>query len=281
MLNENEEGCCGPAVSTDITSVADDEVLVPASSGRQADSWEVEISTVDQCSKAPSELLAQIEVLAKVKIDALMDKFPNIEWLAYLIGDKNQPLVVQDLYIPQQDVTGTSVDNIQCPEFNTLSIIGVIHSHHGMGTGFSGTDHAWINQNHNLSIVVAKNGIAGQFRWKTPCGSLKIIPVKCRVKYDLEFDKEVFLQESTPRIKPKSYATSQSYSYQNGRMVPTQTTWPQSSGRIHSSDQAKYVAGVSVKEAARASDPIHIKPVKGFEDEQSLVAAMEEAFSLE
>jgi hypothetical protein len=275
LHGKNDSTCCG---ATDITNPAEDEVSTPASTTGRADSWEVEIPTVEACSKAPSEVLCQIEVLAKVKIDALMDKFPNIEWLAYLIGDRANPLVVQDLYIPQQDVTSTSVDNIQCPEFNTLSIIGVIHSHHGMGTGFSGTDHAWINQNHNLSIVVAKKEIAGQFRWATPCGSMKIIPVKCRVKYDLEFDKEVFLQENTPRIKSKAYTPVQSYSYQNGRMVPTQTTWPVSPGRIHSSDQAKYVAGVSVKEAAAGSQ---ILPVKGFEDETSLVAAMEEAFSLE
>lgn len=242
-----------------------EEVVCGAKAGSASDSWEVEIPVIEQCSKAPAELLAQIEVLAKVKIDALMDKFPNIEWLAYLIGDRSDPLVVKDLYIPQQDVTGTSVDNIQCPEFNTLSVIGVIHSHHGMGTGFSGTDHAWINQNHNLSIVVAKNGIAGQFRWSTPCGGLKIIPVKCRVKYDLEFDKEVFLQENTGKINNKPFGVYKNQSYSASRYFPE-------SGRVQTADQAKYVAGVSVKSAAIAA--------KGFEDEQSLVAAMEEAFGL-
>ena len=43
------------------------------------------------------------------------------------------------------------------------------------------------NQNHNLSLVIAKNGVAGQYRWKTPCGGLKIVDAKVKVIYPYFF----------------------------------------------------------------------------------------------
>lgn len=240
--------------------VTEDIEEVVCGAGNRSGAWEVEIPVIEQCSKAPAGLMVSIEVKAKAKIDALMEKFPAIEWLAYLIGNQADPLVVQDLYIPDQDVTSTSVDNIQCPEFNNLSVIGVIHSHHGMGTGFSGTDHTWINQNHNLSIVVAKDGIAGQMRWTTPCGGIKIIPVKCRVKYDLDFDKAVFLGEVEGKIKKKSYTTSytNTYHYVGGEVVPLNKA------------QSSYVGAGSIKKDKRDK--------RGFTSETSLFDAINEAF---
>jgi hypothetical protein len=138
----------------------------------------------------------------------LMKKYPNIEWLAYLLGDKNEPYIVKDLFIPQQSVTATSVTNIVCPEFNNLPVIGVIHSHHGMGNGFSGTDHEWINQNHDISLCIAKSGIAGQVRVKTPCGALKIVSAKVIVRFPkINYDFEGWMKESTEKIGTIKYQT--------------------------------------------------------------------------
>jgi len=171
------------------------------------DSWEVDVDTVHECSKVPKEQKILVEFLAKRKIDSLMKKYPSIEWLAYLIGDRENPYTVKDIYIPKQEVTSVTVDNINCPEWNDLSVIGVIHSHHGMGNGFSGTDHEWINQNHNISLCIAKTGIAGQVRFKTPCGALKIIPAIIKIKYpELNFDFEAWLKESSEKIKEKHSA---------------------------------------------------------------------------
>jgi hypothetical protein len=172
------------------------------------DAWEVEIDVVTECSKVPKVQDVFVELLAKKKIDMLMKKYPNIEWLAYLLGDKNEPTVVKDLFIPQQQVTTTAVTNIVCPEWNTLPVIGVIHSHHGMGNGFSGTDHEWINQNHDVSLCIAKSGIAGQVRVKTPCGSLKIVPAKVIVRFPkIDYDFKGWMAESTKKIETKRYQT--------------------------------------------------------------------------
>ena len=174
------------------------------------DSWEVEIDKVHNCDKVPAKQKVLIDLFVKRKINALMKKYPNIEWLAYLLGDKKEdPYHIVDIYIPNQEVTATTVDNIQCPEFNDLPIIGVIHSHHGMGNGFSGTDHEWINQNHNISLCIAKSGIAGQVRMTTPCGALKIIEADIRVKYpDDEFDFNNWVGEETKKIKTRTYQSN-------------------------------------------------------------------------
>ena len=171
------------------------------------DSWEVKIDTVSDCSKSPDNVVIWVKPIAKAKIDALMEEYPNIEWLAYLIGENN---IVEDIFVPNQVVTATSVNNIRCSEFNDIKCIGVIHSHHGMGNGFSGTDHEWINQNHNISLCISKSGIAGQVRWTTPCGCLKIVPAITKLKLDVDFDKDGFVEAAKSKIEEKRYSTSTS-----------------------------------------------------------------------
>ena len=96
--------------------------------------WETEIEIVKDCSKAPNEVIIWICPLAKVKIDALMEKFPSIEWFSYMLGkkgnEKDPRTIVEDIYIPKQTVTSTSVDEIDAPDFNNLPIIGALHSSH-------------------------------------------------------------------------------------------------------------------------------------------------------
>ena len=176
--------------------------------------WEVKIDTIKECGKQPEEMIIWFEPIVRVKINALMNMFENIEWLAYLIGDP-ETRVVTDIHIPTQKITSTSVDDIECPEFNDLNCIGVIHSHHGMGNGFSGTDHEWINQNHNISLCIANNGIAGQVRWKTPCGGLMIIECEVKLKLDVEFDEEKFKKEVNEKISRKTYTYHNAYGIYN------------------------------------------------------------------
>ena len=151
--------------------------------------WEVEIDTVSSCDKAPDTIDIFISPLAKEKIEYLMDKFKDIEWLAYLVGEETN---IKDIYIPKQKVSAGSVTDIDSSVCNRLPIIGVIHSHHGMGNGFSGTDDSWINLNNDISLCISKEGINGQMRWKTPCGSLKIVKTIVKLKLDVDYDKEEF-----------------------------------------------------------------------------------------
>jgi hypothetical protein len=158
--------------------------------------WESDIDMIKNCDKAPEEIEVLVSPLAKDKIDRLMAMFPNIEWLAYLVGSTDKENSVTDIYIPSQVVSSGSVTNVDSSVCNKMNIIGVIHSHHTMGNGFSGTDNEWINQNHDISLCISNNGINGQVRWKTPCGSLKVVKARTKlnlqVNYDVEeFDKQV------------------------------------------------------------------------------------------
>lgn len=168
------------------------------------DSWEVKIDCVKECSKASKELIVWFSPLAKAKIDFLMNKFERIEWLAYLLGDFEK-LMVDDIFIPNQEISTARVDNVKCEEYNNIPVIGVIHSHHGMGTGFSGTDNDWINQNHNISLCIAHNGISGHVRSKVACGAYIMVDAKVRIKYETGLNEDEFEKEVDERVKEKSY----------------------------------------------------------------------------
>lgn len=180
-------------------------IIVCGNTSDQGDSfWETKIDEVGECSKAPKNVEVKISPIVKVKIEALMEEYKSIEWLAYLLGEGYS---VKDIFIPEQTVTGGSVSDIKCDEFNELPIIGVMHSHHGMGSFFSQTDDSYINQNHDISIVVSKDGTKGQVRWKTPCGAVKIVDAKISLDFDVNFDSEEFIENVKTKIKKKTYAT--------------------------------------------------------------------------
>ncbi len=171
------------------------------------DDWEVELDIVKECSKVSDNgtSIVWIEPLAKVKIDALMEEYRAQEWLAYLLGDK-EDMIVKDIFIPEQTATSARVDDVDCEDFNNISVIGVIHSHHGMGTGFSHTDHTYVNQNHDISLVVAHSGIAGQIRSKVPCGAMMITDAKVKMRFCVDgFEKDKFIDKVKTSIKKPSY----------------------------------------------------------------------------
>lgn len=176
------------------------------------DNWEVKIDTVKNCSKAPENVDVLISQLAKCKIDALMEEYKSVEWLAYLIG---KDMIVEDIFIPEQKITSVTINDVNCPEYNNLSIIGVIHSHNDMGTNFSSTDNDWINQNHNISICISNNSINGQVRWRTPCGSLKIVKARIKQKIDINFNNEEFIKAVKDKIIEKTFNYKSSYGYES------------------------------------------------------------------
>ena len=152
--------------------------------------WESDLQTLSSCGKAPANLIVYISPTVKRKIDLLMVKYARMEWLAYLIG---KDLIVEDMIVPKQSVTSTSVSDIEFPSGINSKIIGVIHSHHTMGSTFSGTDHEYINGNHDISIVVSRNDIKAQVRWNTPCGGKMVLPAKVKINLATTFNEEEFL----------------------------------------------------------------------------------------
>lgn len=163
--------------------------------------WESGIEVIRSCGTAPQSVPVLIGPLAQAKINALMQAYPRIEWLAYLQGDA-QNRYIEDIVVPKQKVTAVRVD--VDPAGVNVPIIGVIHSHHGMGNGFSGTDHAYINQNHDISLCISHGGIAGQVRVATACG--KFVIVGAQVFQHVEgFDHSTFITEAKSLITENTY----------------------------------------------------------------------------
>lgn len=160
--------------------------------------WETDIEVIENCSKAPKNIVIQFKPNVKKKIDILMSKYQSREWLAYLLG---KDYIVEDIYFPKQRATGGSVDNIEFPSDIGQKVIGVIHSHHSMGAVFSETDNEYINGNHDISIVVSHTSVKGTIRWNTPCGSKKLIPAKVKIFLDIDFNEKEFENDVEEKMK--------------------------------------------------------------------------------
>lgn len=135
---------------------------------------------VKTCGKVPSEVFLYLSSVVRTKIRLYMKWAKHQEWLAYLAGKKvsDNAFEIMDIVLPDQNASSTLVSKVVMDNYNELSIVGVIHSHHDMGgagnpdhAGFSGHDEAFINTNHDISLLVARDGIAGHVRLKTECGA--------------------------------------------------------------------------------------------------------------
>jgi hypothetical protein len=198
---------------------------VPARQG----CWDAGIEILASCDKmeAPAYHI-EFDLLAHQKINKLKASYPSLEWLAYLVGTVDREankVTVEDLVIPDsQQVTSVSVYNVEY-EWGALpdgkSICGVIHSHHSMGAFFSGTDDAYINQNHDVSIVVATakgREIKSQVRVKAPCGAYILSEnITYSINYPTVLDEDAFEAEFKSKIK--TYTPPVTYVYSGGNYL--------------------------------------------------------------
>jgi len=129
------------------------------------------------------------------------------EWLAYLKGEwvNDSTVEVLDVLLPTQDASATLVHNVKVDEYS--GVVGVIHSHHDMGhgstenPGFSGHDEAFINSNHNVSLLVSTKGIAGHIRVKTPCGAFLRINAAIKHMDEVTLDEKKLREEFQGNIE--------------------------------------------------------------------------------
>lgn len=173
--------------------------------------WDVtdELDCVTACSKAPEKAIVYMSSIARKKTSLFMKWAGHQEWLAYLVGrwkSENEVEVV-DLMLPNQNANSTLVSKVIAEEYNQVSVVGVMHSHHEMGgakgdkAGFSGHDEAFINSNHNVSLLVAKDGIAGHVRVKTPCGAFLRVTAKIKNMDEVEVDEKKLKTEFKEKIR--------------------------------------------------------------------------------
>jgi len=210
---------------------------------QESDDWEVKVDCVTACSKAPEAIVVLMEPIVKSKIDALMKKYTNREWLGYFFGKPEEPFHILDMFIPEQVATGTRVDKIEfsvdlIPEGQ--KVIGVVHSHHTMGVGFSGTDEDFINGNHDISLLVAHSGMKCQVRYTVPCGAKFIKEAKVKLNYIVNYDEKGFLQQAETNIKERSYVNQYTNWQDNYPFTDGNSSWPISSGSTTKSTEELY-----------------------------------------
>jgi len=165
--------------------------------------WKCELPTVSSCglAKVPT---VYVEGRAHAKIQALLEEYDKLEWLAWCVGEASEDAIhIRDIEVPEQRVTAVTAEAISLPPEGT---VGVIHSHHSMGAFFSSTDHDTMNPNARVSIVVSSKGWAAKARVQVPCGHYYYADAQI-VLLPEEVDTE-WLEEARKRIKQGTVISS-------------------------------------------------------------------------
>lgn len=170
---------------------------------QQTNEWDSGLEFVNNCGKCRNnDYSIGMRPLAKMKIDALMEEYPRIEWLAYLVGyiDHERGYAeIQDLVVPDsQEISTATVDEVE----RNFDAVGVIHSHHNMNFGFSKTDWEYVNSNNDISIVVYNSGQSMEcsMRVRADCGAITFIKPNLRLVFNDSFDKDGFIQDAKSKI---------------------------------------------------------------------------------
>jgi hypothetical protein len=200
--------------------------------------WEVEPEEpLVECSLTKATyLMLSPEVISKCHV--MMTLAGTDEWLGYLAVSKeetNEVLIytAHDVIIPWQSVSGISVDvcafpaqdneNIKQATGGKVSLNGVVHSHHHMDIRFSGTDHEYINQNSEISLLLAHQfGFHAEAITTTLCGKktkqeIQVIPfTKDRI---IVFNniEHAFRNRIRSTTKQTGYTNEWEYSYPTKR----------------------------------------------------------------
>lgn len=192
---------------------------------------------------------------AWAKVQALMNRYTHLEWLAYLVGRKEEDDLawwIEDLRIPEQLVQPSHVKvTDKAPDFE--GVVGVCHSHNTMDAFFSGEDKDYINSNHPLSIVFSKK--AGRdieykvmARSKVPCGET-LVREGGVIHLEEDHEAEAWLKEVESSIVEEKlgYSYASTYSgrssayttgYTNGSTKDSEPWWK----KDYSTDRAASAA---------------------------------------
>lgn len=172
-----------------------------------------EVKTCGLCEE-DNQPVVYLRPVIIAQIEALSTAW-NEEWLGYLYGtvnDKDLVAIVNQLFVPEQEVSYSSVDVDAKNVPNDANVIGTVHSHHTMGSFFSGTDTGSIAQHHPICLVYShKDGIKGLYRVSLPCGNYML--AKASVLPLLPIVKQEFIDASKLKLKKKVYQSTYQPNY--------------------------------------------------------------------
>jgi DNA-binding CsgD family transcriptional regulator len=233
--NPEEEDIFNTDTGADVIELTDTVAVANVSESTgdgNEEFWEVQIETVTACSKCGREVDVFINRTARTKAMMFMKWAGPREWLAYLVGElKDGAYYITDLFLPDQRTSATLVDKVVAENYNQMTIVGVIHSHHEMGAGdednpsFSGHDAAFINGNHNLSLLAGRDRKTGGFkvvgiaRTKTPCGAFMTIKASVKTMGEELTDEEQAMKtEFFSKTQTQTHVGNRN-THQNGKGV--------------------------------------------------------------
>lgn len=115
------------------------------------------------------------------------------EWQMLLKGredDVTGDIYVDSYYIPKQEVTKSSVKNLDCIDNKFIeenNIVATIHSHADMDVFFSTTDEEFTNMSNidNHIVVNNKGASIAAVKMKLPCGLVKFFKSQVKVNYTM------------------------------------------------------------------------------------------------
>ena len=199
------------------------------------------IELIEKCSLAKDikEPDVTMDFLVYQKAMALTSEMGNIEWLGYLKGFPTEDgYHIDGMVIPKQTVDSVSVEVDEGLVDN--DIIGTIHSHHGMGTFFSNTDHDYIGSNNPIMLVIASNGNAKcAVRHTLACGNFILIDADFEVLHIDNPEIKDFITDALTKVTKKVFVYNNlsgygAYGFQNN-FIPGKTFVP-GSGYLDNND---------------------------------------------
>ena len=164
-------------------SLSEGTFNMPAITGKKIE-W---IAECHRNCKESKDISFRISVLLTPKaiasIKTAMVKFPAIEWLGTLHGEKLEDksigyttYIVKDIKLSEQQEQGiTHARSLTIPEEDTL---GTVHSHHTMGA-FASSEDREAALNWGIIMIVSYTGTKAYSAIELPCG--KMILQQCEV----------------------------------------------------------------------------------------------------
>jgi hypothetical protein len=194
-----------PASATALITVA---CCAPPSPEGEGLLFKLDYKEIKSCELFPNNPVIYLTQAVNAQIIAISHSWKE-EWLGYLKGTvdmKNLKAIVTSIHVPEQEVSSASVDVEAKDVPGGADIIGTVHSHHTMGSFFSGTDTGSIARHHTLCLVYSyKDGIKALFRVDLPCGHFK--PTEADIEVLRPEVPKTFLEKVLAKIKKKVYPT--------------------------------------------------------------------------
>lgn len=153
--------------------------------GQQKSGWNTgtELNCASACSWSDKNT-PKFQVFLSKEVLAVIHQLcrdVEVEWQMLLTGvESSTGVIATGYYIPKQEVTGSTVKNLDCIDqafIQQHQVVATIHSHSDMGVFFSPTDEQFTNSSFIKTHLVVNNKheFVACSRISIPCGMEKFI----------------------------------------------------------------------------------------------------------